>query len=87
MDCRLQKLMFPYEWLDSYEKSSHVVQGSYEDFYCSLQSTIARDKYGQLLKLFKENDCNTMGDRLRLHIFAEVVSFIETFKKFLAILS
>ena len=24
MICRLQKLMFPYEWLDSYEKLRHV---------------------------------------------------------------
>ena len=44
--CRPQKLMFPYEWLDSYEKLSHVGLVSYEDFYSSLKSTIARDKYG-----------------------------------------
>ena len=24
MGCRLQKLMVPYEWLDSYEKRGHV---------------------------------------------------------------
>ena len=30
--CRLQKLMFSYEWLDSYEKLSHVGPVSYEDF-------------------------------------------------------
>ena len=29
MDCRLQKLMFPYEWLDSYEKLSCVGPVSY----------------------------------------------------------
>ena len=46
MDCRPQKLMFPYEWLDSYEKLSHVGPVSYEDFYSSLKSTITRDKYG-----------------------------------------
>ena len=36
MGCRLQKLMFPYEWLDSYEKLSHVGPVSYEDFYTFL---------------------------------------------------
>ena len=37
MGCRLQKLMFPYKWLDSYKKLSHI------DFYSSLKSTITRD--------------------------------------------
>ena len=32
MGCKLQKLMFPYEWLDSYKKVSHVGPVSYEDF-------------------------------------------------------
>ena len=40
MGCRLQKLMFPYEWLDSYKKLSHVGPASYEDFYSSLKPTI-----------------------------------------------
>ena len=31
MGCRLQKLVFPYEWLDSYEILSHVAPVSYEE--------------------------------------------------------
>ena len=38
MGCRLQKLRFPYEWLDSYKKLSHVGPVSYENFYSSLKS-------------------------------------------------
>ena len=64
MGCRLQKLMFLYEWLDSYEKLSHVGPVSYEDF-SSLKPTITRDEYEQFLKLFKENDCTTMGEAFR----------------------
>ena len=79
--CRLQKLMFPYEWLDSYKKLSHVGPVSYEDFYSSLKSTITRDEYERLLKLFKENDCTTMGDWLRVYNVADVAPFIEAFKK------
>ena len=60
MGCRLQKLMFLYEWLDGYEKLSHVGLVSYVDI--GLKSTITRDEYEQFLKLFKENDCTTMGD-------------------------
>ena len=44
--CRLQKLMFPYEWLDSLEKLRHVGPVSYEDFYSNLNSSnITRDEY------------------------------------------
>ena len=32
MGCRLQKLMFPYDWLDNYEKLSHVGPVGYQDF-------------------------------------------------------
>ena len=82
MGCRLQKLVFPYEWLDSYEKLSHVGPVSYEDFYSNLKSSnITRDEYKQFLKLFKENDCTTMGDWLRVYNVADVVPFIEAFRK------
>ena len=73
--------MFPYEWLNSYEKLSHLGPLSYGDFYNSLKPTIARDEYKQFLKLFKENDCTTMGDWLRIYNVADVVPFIEAFRK------
>ena len=82
MACKLQKLMFPYEWLDSYKKLSHVDWVSHEDFYSSLKSSnITRDEYEQFLKLFKENDCTTMGDWLRVYNVADFVPFIEAFRK------
>ena len=81
MGCRLQKLMFPYEWLDSYEKLSQVGPVSYEDFYSSLKPTITRDEYKQFLKLFKENDLTTMGDWLWIYNVADVVPFIEAYRK------
>ena len=81
MGCRLQKLTLPYEWLDSQEKLSHAGPVSYEDFYSSLKSTITRDEYGQFLKLFKENDCTTIGDWLKVYNVADAVPFIEAFRK------
>ena len=62
MGCRLQKLMFRYEWLDCYEILSHADPVSHQDFYNSLKPIITRDEYEQILKLFQENDCTTMGD-------------------------
>ena len=54
---------------------------SYEDFYSKLRLTITRDEYERFLKLFKANDCTTMGDWLRVYNVADVVPFIEAFKK------
>ena len=73
--------MFSYEWLDSYGKLSHVGPVSYEDFHSSLKPTITRDEYERFLKLFKENNCTKMGDWLHVYNAADVVPFIETFKK------
>ena len=82
MGCRLQKLMFPYEWLDSDEKLNHVGPIGYDDFYSNLKSSnITRDDYKRFLKLYKENDCTTMGGWLRVYNVADVVPFIETFGK------
>ena len=79
--CSLQKLMFSCEWLDGYEKLSYVGPVNYEDFYSGLKSTITKDEYKQFLKLLKENDCTTMGDWLRVYNVADVVPFIEAFRK------
>ena len=73
--------MLPYEWLDSYEKLSHLGPVSYEDFHSSLKPTITRDEYERFLKLFKEKDCTKMGDWLRVYNIADVVPFIEAFRK------
>ena len=73
--------MFPYEWLDSYEKLGHVGPVGYEDFYSSLKPTIAKDKYDQFVKMFKANECTTMDDWLRVYNVADVLRFIEAFRK------
>ena len=81
MGFRLQKLMFPYEWLDSHKKLNHVGPVSYKDFYSILKLTITRDENERFLSFFKENDCTTKGDWLRVYNAADVVPFIEAFKK------
>ena len=50
-------------------------------FYNSLKPTITRDEYEQVLNFFKENDCATMGDWLRVYNVADVVPFNEAFRK------
>ena len=40
-NCQIQKLVFPYDWLDCYEKLEHVGPVQQEDFY----STDKKDNY------------------------------------------
>ena len=56
-------------------------ESGYEDFYRSLKAIIAKDKYEKCLKMFKANDCTTIGDWLRVYNVADVVPFIEVFRK------
>ena len=68
--------------MDSYEKLSHIGPVSYKDFCSNLKSSnITRDEYDQFLKLFRENECITMGNWLRVYKVADVVPFIEAFRK------
>ena len=75
--CKLQKLMFPYEYLDRYESLSHLRPVGYEDLYRSLKTTIAKGEYEHFLKMFEANDCATHA----IYKVAEVVSFIGDFIK------
>ena len=72
--------MFPYKWLDGYEKLRHMGSVSYVDFYSGLKSTITRDEYKQFLNLLNKNDCTTTGHWLRVYNAADVVPFVEAFR-------
>ena len=75
MGCKLHKLVFPYEWLDSYEKLNlpcHDIV--FQDFFSTLDGgCIMQRTKNALLKhqLFtkeyiKDRQCKTMGDVLRV---------------------
>ena len=81
LGCELQKLMFSHESLDSYKNLSQVGPIGYEDFYSRLKTTFAKHVYEQFLKMFKENGCTAMGDWLLVYNTADVVLFIEAFRK------
>ena len=50
-------------------------------FSSSLKSTFTKDEYEESLKFFKENDCTTLGDWLRVYNVADIFPFIEAFRK------
>ena len=80
--CKLKKLIFPYEWLDGFEKLSHVGPCPREAFNNSLRKTsISEDQYKDFCDEFYKRKCITMGDWLREYNLADVEPFIEALDK------
>ena len=82
LGCKLQKLVFPYEWLTSQEKLCHVGPVKRQAFYSSLtKKTISRQEYRQFRREFYKRRCVTMLDWLREYNVADVEPFIEAVDK------
>ena len=81
--CKLEKLIFPYEWIDSFEKLNHVGPCPREAFRNSLREkiTISEDEYKDFCGEFYKRKCVTMGDWLRKYNFADVEPFIDALDK------
>ena len=81
--CELQKLAFPYEWFDSFEKLNHKGPVKYEEFYSSLKGgiTISQEEYQNFRDEFRKRGCETMKDWLKEYNLADVTPFIEALEK------
>ena len=81
--CELQKLAFPYEWFDSFEKLNHIGPVKYEEFYSSLKGgiTISQEEYQNFCDEFRKRGCVTMKDWLGEYNLADVEPFIEALEK------
>ena len=81
--CELQKLAFPYEWLDSFAKLNHKGPVKYEEFYSSLKGgiTISQEEYQNFCDEFSKRGCETMKDWLKEYNLADVKPFIEALEK------
>ena len=81
-NCAVQKQVFPYDWLDSYDKLAHVGPVSREDFYSKLKNkTISEEEYKNFLSEFQKRGCVTMGDWLREYNLSDVEPFVEALIK------
>ena len=82
LGCKLEKLVFPYEWLTRYEKLNHVGPVKRQDFYSSLKrKTISRREYQHFRREFYKRGCVTMKDWLKEYNVADVEPFIEAVAK------
>ena len=81
--CELQKLAFPYEWFDSFDKLNHKGPVKYEEFYSSLKGgiTISQEEYQNFCDEFSKRGCVTMKDCLKEYNLADVKPFIEALEK------
>ena len=81
--CELQKLAFPYEWFDSFEKLNHIGPVKYEEFYSSLKGgiTISQEEYQNFCDEFRKRGCVTMKDWLKEYNLADVEPFIKALEK------
>ena len=79
----LQKLVFPYEGFDSFEKLNHKGPVKYEDFFSSLKGgiTISQEEYQNFCDEFYKRGCVTMEDWLKEHNLADVKLFIDALEK------
>ena len=61
--CDVSKLVFPYKWLDDYNKLSHVGPVEYENFFSKLKGgfTITPDEYNEFVQEFHSRGCVTIG--------------------------
>ena len=82
-DCELQKLAFPYEWFDSFDKLNHKGPVKYEEFYSSLKGgiTISEEEYQNFCDEFSKRGCVTMKDWLKEYNLADVKPFIEALER------
>ena len=81
--CELQKLAFPYEWFDSFDKLNHIGPAKYEEFFSSLKGgiTISQEEYQNFCDEFSKRGCVTMKDWLKEYNLADVKPFIEALEK------
>ena len=79
----LQKLVFPYEWFDSFDKLNHEGPVKYEEFFSSLKGriTISQEEYQNFCDEFSKRGCVTMEDWLQEYNLADVTPFIQALEK------
>ena len=81
-NCETQKLVFPYDWLDSYEKLEHEGPVQREHFSSKLKGNeIDESKCNFFVEEFHKRGCRTIRDWLKEYNLADVIPFVEALEK------
>ena len=79
----LRKGVYPYEYMDSFDRFDETKLPPIDKFYSSLSDKKITDKdYEHAKKVWKEFDCKTLGDYHDLYLKTDVVLLADVFQKF-----
>ena len=78
-----EKGVFPYEYLDSFEKLKETKLPKHEDFYSTLRlESVTQNEYLHAKKVFKQHNCKTIEDYLILYLKTDVLHLSDVFETF-----
>ena len=79
----LRKGIYPYEYIDSFERFSETQLPSIDKFYSNLSDeNITQKDYEHAQKVWKEFDCKTLGDYHNLYLKSDVTLLADVFQTF-----
>ena len=82
-DLLYKKGIYPYEYVDSFEKFTETSLPSKEEFYSSLNDQhISEEEYTHAKEVWKTFDCKTLGDYHDLYVKTDVALLADVFENF-----
>ena len=82
-DLLYKKGIYPYEYMDSFEKFTETSLPSKEEFYSSLNDQhISEEEYTHAKEVWKTFDCKTLGDYHDLYVKTDVALLADVFENF-----
>ena len=82
-DLLYKKGIYPYEYMDSFEKFSETSLPKKEDFYSKLNDEhITEDKYAHAKTVWETFECKTLGDYHDLYVKTDVALLADVFENF-----
>ena len=83
LDLLLRKGVYPYDYMDCYDKLSKTDLPSIEDFYSRLNDeNISQEDYDHAQNVWKHFDCKTMRDYHDLYLKSDVLLLADVFENF-----
>uniref|UniRef100_A0A1I7TZ65 DNA-directed DNA polymerase n=1 Tax=Caenorhabditis tropicalis TaxID=1561998 RepID=A0A1I7TZ65_9PELO len=78
-----RKGVYPYDFMDSFEKYSNTELPPIENFYNNLSGeNISNENYGYALKVWGETNCKTLEDYTRIYMINDVLLLADVFETF-----